>query len=94
MRSGSTTPTLVEQNDPVILGVEITPHGRAASAPRPTMQNNNWLPIRVAALLDINFVAIPNIQHTLIERFDRRVKILDCALLVAVFIHHIAYIVP
>jgi hypothetical protein len=43
------------------------------------MQHQNRYPVRVATLLDIYPVPIPDIQHALIERLDRRVKIFNCA---------------
>jgi len=43
------------------------------------MQDKDRNPCRIAALFDINAVAMPNIQHSLVERLDRRIKKFDCA---------------
>jgi hypothetical protein len=43
------------------------------------MQHQNRNPVRLATLLYINAVPMPHIQHALIERLDRRVKIFNCA---------------
>ena len=45
------------------------------------MQDKNRDARRMAVLLDIDPVTIANIQQTLIERFDLRIKIACCALL-------------
>lgn len=49
------------------------------------MQYDNRDPVGIAALFDIDAmvaaICTANINHALIERVDRRVKIFDCALL-------------
>ena len=45
------------------------------------MQDYDGHPLGIAALFDIDAVAIAHIQNPLIERLDRRIKIFDCALL-------------
>jgi hypothetical protein len=55
--------------------VKIAAHRRAAPAPRPAVQHHNRHALGVAALLNIDAMALPNVNHALIEGFDRRVKI-------------------
>ncbi len=45
------------------------------------MQHDDRQPVRLAALFDIDAVAVANIHQTLIERLDLRIKIGGCALL-------------
>jgi len=65
---------LIKQNDPVVIGVEIAPHRRAASAPGSAMQYDHWLAVRVAALLHINAVPLADRHDTLIKRVNPRIK--------------------
>ena len=79
---------LIEQNHPIHLRIEIPPHRRAATATGAAMQDDHRNPIGIAALLHIDTMPIAHIDHPLIERFDRRVQILNCALLVRVLVHY------
>jgi hypothetical protein len=45
------------------------------------MQNHHGNAVRIAALLDIKAMPVAHVDHALIERIDRRIKKLDCALL-------------
>jgi hypothetical protein len=72
---------LIEQNHAEDAGVEIPPHRRAAPTPRTAMQNHHGNAMRIAALLDIKAMPVAHVDHALIERIDRRIKKLDCALL-------------
>ena len=78
---------LVEQNHPIDVRIEVAPHRRAAAAPRTTMQHQHRDTFRIAALFHIDLVALANVEHPLFERVDRRIKILNCALLVREFVH-------
>jgi hypothetical protein len=82
-RMGARAPAaaLIEQHHAKHRRVKIPPHRRAAPAPRPAMQHQNRHAIGAAALFDIDAVAIAHIHHALIEGFDRRIKIFNCALL-------------
>ena len=51
------------------------------------MKNDNRDTVWIAALFDIDSVALPHIHHPLIEWVDRRVEVLDCALLIQEFVH-------
>ena len=75
MGARTATSALVKQHDPVMQRIKIAPHRRAAPAPRPTVQHQNWRALGVAALFNIDAMPLPNINHALIEGFDRRVKI-------------------
>jgi hypothetical protein len=88
MRTRSATSALIEQNDPVMLGIKITPHRRAAPTARTAMHHNNGLTRRVSTLLNIDLMVLTHIQHLLIERVNRRIQILHCALLVQEFVHY------
>ena len=52
------------------------------------MQNHNGNAVRIAALLDVNAVTVANIQHLLIKRINRFVKMGAWALLSYDFIHN------
>ena len=73
--------TLVEQDGAEDARVEIAAHGGGTAAARPAVEDDDGNAIRAAALLDIHPVAIAHVDHALIERVDRRVKVFDCALL-------------
>ena len=51
------------------------------------MQDDNRRALGIAALFDIDLMAIAHIQHPLIVRVDRRIQELHCALLIRVSIH-------
>ena len=72
---------LIEQHNAVDGRVEIPPHRRRTAASRPAMQHQHRHPLGIATLLDIDTVAVAHINDPLIERINRRVKIIDCALL-------------
>ena len=70
------TTALIKQHDTVDSRVEIPPHRRATTTPRPAMQDNNGDTRGVAALLNIDAVALPNLHHPLVERVDLRIEII------------------
>jgi hypothetical protein len=72
---------LVEQDDPVMRGVEVAAHGGRTAAARAAVEHHDRNAVRVAALLDIDAVAVAHVHHALIEGVDRRVKEFRCALL-------------
>ena len=78
---GAATAPLIKQDDVVMTGIEISPHRGAAPAPRPAMQDQHRHTVGIAALFDIDAVAVTHIEDLLIERVDRRIQKLDCALL-------------
>lgn len=51
------------------------------------MQHHDNLPVRIAALLNINLMTIANAHHPLIEGLDLRIKIRACALLTCDPVH-------
>lgn len=51
------------------------------------MQHDHGRALRIAALFDMEMVTIANIQHTLVEGFDRRKKVIACALLARELVH-------
>jgi hypothetical protein len=75
MGARAATTALVKQHDPVMQRVKIAPHRRAAPAPWPAVQDQNRHALGVAALFNVDAMALPNVDHALIEGFDRRVKI-------------------
>ena len=81
MRAGPATAPLIKQHHPIGRRIKITPHCRAAAAAGTAVQNQHRDAIWIAALFDINAVAIAHIHDALIERIDRRVKKINCALL-------------
>ena len=87
MRRGTATSTLIKQDNSKDCGVEITPHRRAAPATGTTMQDNYRYTVRVAALLYIDVMPLAHGQHPPIERANRGVQILHCALLIVGLIH-------
>ena len=69
-RSGGPRPTaapLIKQDHAIHFGIEIAPHGGAASAPRTAVQNQNRDAVRVSALFDIDRMAITDIEHPLVK---------------------------
>src|SRR6056297_50180 len=81
MRLGAPASALIEQDDAIYVRVEIPPHCRAAPSAGPAMQDDNGQSIGVSRLLDINLVCRPQLEKTTNVWFNRRVKILNCALL-------------
>jgi hypothetical protein len=51
------------------------------------VQDDDWKPLGIAALLDIDTVAIANVEKALIEGLDLRIKKCDCALMTGDAIH-------
>ena len=60
---------------------------RAASTTRAAMQHNNGHTTRIAALFDIDAMAVAKLHHALIERVNRRIKMADALSLVCDFVH-------
>ena len=81
------TTALIEEDHPKRFGVEIAPHRRAASTAGAAMQDDNRRALGIAALFDIDLMAIAHIQHPLIEGINRRVEIGACALLAGELVH-------
>ena len=87
MRAGPATAALIEQDDPVHLGVEIAAHRRAAATPRPAMQNHDRNPIGPPALFDIDPVPIAHVQHALVKGIDGGIKMRCCAFMTRDLVH-------
>src|SRR6056297_4067399 len=87
MRARAATAALIEEDDSVDLGIEVSPHRRAASAARPAMQDNDRKAIGPARLLHIDRVTVAYIEHLPVEGFDRGKEILYCAFMARDFIH-------
>ena len=81
MGLGTPTAALVEQNNAVNGGIKVAAHGRAATAPWTTVQDEDRDAIPMTALFDKDAVPIAHVDHPLIKGVDRRVKKFDCALL-------------
>jgi len=58
MGARAATSTLIKQNDPPHIGVEIAPHRWATAATGATMQHNHRRAFRVATLLYIDAVPL------------------------------------
>ena len=78
---------LIEQNNTKYAWVKITSHRGAAPTTWPAMQNNDRYSVRTSTLLDIDFMTVANLQHTLIERLNRRIKVRQCAFLAQYPVH-------
>ena len=72
---------LVEEDDAEHAGVEVAAHGGRAAATGPAVEDDDGNAVGIAALFDVDPVPVAHVDHALIERVDRRVKVLDCALL-------------
>ena len=81
MRARTATATLIEQDNAIDAGIKVSAHCGAAASARPTMQHQNRHAVGIAALFDIDQMSVAHINHPLIEGIDRRIKIIDCALL-------------
>lgn len=68
------TPSLVEQHDVVLLGVEQTSMFGRDAATWTTMQKNRGFATRVTTSFKIDFVTIANVAHAGLVRSNRRVK--------------------
>ena len=69
-----TAAALIEENDPVGGGIEVAPQtGRAAGA-RSAVEDDGGLAGRVTAGLPIHLVAVPDVEHAVLVRFDLRVE--------------------
>jgi hypothetical protein len=55
--------------------------------PGPPCKHDHRRALGIAALLDIELVAIAHIQHPLVERVDRREQMCRCALLAGELVH-------
>ena len=66
---------LIKQDDPVARRIMALAQKWRNPAPRPAVQHHNRHALGVAALFNIDAMALPNVDHPLIEGFDRRVKI-------------------
>ena len=68
-------------------GIEVSPRRRAAPATRAAVQHHDRYPFGIAALFEVDLMALPDRKHPLIERVDRRIKILNSAFLIGKLIH-------
>ncbi len=79
--AGPAAAALVEQDGAEGTRIEVAAHGRRAAAAGAAVKDEDRNAFRIAALFDIDPMAVANIDHALIEGVDRRVKVFDCALL-------------
>ncbi len=64
VRTGAATAALIEQQNLVALGIEQLAMMRRDAAARPAMNEDRRFPVRVAAQLPVDPVAIPSVQPT------------------------------
>ncbi|MNM43325.1 hypothetical protein D3C81_542050 [compost metagenome] len=74
VRGGTTGAALVEQDDAVLGRVVELAHLVAAAAARPTMQHHHRLAVRVAALFEVQRVAVVDLQGADVVRGDGGVQ--------------------
>ena len=70
MRRASSASALVEKDDPIKAGIEVTAHPRGAPGTRSSMQDQSGLAGRVAPGLPVHMVPIADAEHATIVRFD------------------------
>jgi hypothetical protein len=66
---------LVKHDDAVHSGIKKAAQAGGSAAPRTTVNDNNWLAHRIAALLVVNCVNIGNLEHAGAVRVDVRVEL-------------------
>jgi hypothetical protein len=65
---------LVEEHDPIGARVEVAADTGSAAGARPTVEDDRGLAPPVAANLPIHEVAISDVEHAMLVRFDFRVE--------------------
>ncbi len=71
---GPSGAALVEQDDPIGGGVEVPPEIGAGPAPRSPVQDQGWLAVRISAGLPVDAVAVADVEHAVVVRFDHRIE--------------------
>ena len=74
VRGAASAAALVEEDDPVSVGVEPPPYDRAAARPRPAVHDERGLATGVAADLPVHEMAVADIEHPLLVRLDLRIQ--------------------
>ena len=70
VRLAALAPALVEEDDPVRLGVEEAPVVFACAAARSPVHEHRWLAVGIAALLVVDLVVVVHGEETVVVRFD------------------------
>src|SRR5690606_34098863 len=93
-RPGPSGAALVEQDDPVGGRVEVAPQVRSGPGARTAVQHHRGLAVRVAAGLPVDAVAVTDVQHAVVVRFDRRVSAHPGTLMPPAGPAHVVSVVP
>src|SRR5206468_1443788 len=75
VRRAPSTPALVELHDEVALRIEIPAVSGAATGAGSAVNDERRLPVRIAARLPVDAVVITNLQQTMVERLDERIRL-------------------
>src|SRR5258708_4515495 len=73
-RAASTT-ALIEEHDPVSIGIKKAAVPRRTARTRPAVQNNGWLAVRIATGFPVEPIIVTNIQPALLIRLDLWIQI-------------------
>jgi hypothetical protein len=75
MRRAASAVALVEQHDAINAWIEQPAMPRRTSRAGATVQNDGWLAVRIAAGFPVHAVAIANLEHAAVVRFDRWIQV-------------------
>ena len=75
VRSAPAAAALVEEDDPVDVGIEISAHARGTSRAGTAMEDDRGLAARVAADLPIDEVPVADVEHAVVVRLDFGVEL-------------------
>jgi hypothetical protein len=75
MRGAPPAATLIEENDVVVLGVEVKAAFAGAPGSWPPVNHERRLPVRIAAGLPVDNVAVAHVEHSFVVRLNVRVQV-------------------
>src|ERR1700728_4639509 len=81
MRPAATAPSLVDEHDPVRVGIEEPAHGGVAPRARPAVQDDNGGAVGAAALLPKDALAVTDIEQPLLVGVDGGIQRGHCGML-------------
>jgi hypothetical protein len=74
MRDALAAAALVEEDDPVALGIEVAPAAAMTAGAGSAVDDERGLAVRVAARLPVDAVPVAHVQEAVRVRLERRVR--------------------